>query len=241
MDIKQLLIKTLPVIPDDIKYKIHKANITLTSFENKNEILYNVDLQNEVGIAKFEDGTYLVSMVCPMPNITADMISWWFWWHAQESIRYQVWYPNSHIKIKFHKKDKSYFKCKDYQNFVPNTQYPTEKIGRMKMPLRIDFKTPEEFGFDSKIMNDNNIHKIVCGHVGVFNNIIKHTEMTHIFKQTENGLFLISRFWLGKFMNNKLLKKLIINKKMAIDMAIHCCIEYRNLVEILPVLYNEYK
>ena len=109
------------------------------------------------------------------------------------------------------------------------------------MPLRIDFITPEEFGFSRQLMTENNISKIVCGHVGAFNNLVQHTEMAHIFKQTEDGLFMISRFWLGKTMKNPLLRKLIITEDMARGMAEHCCIEYRNLREILPVLYAEYR
>lgn len=57
----------------------------------------------------------------------------------------------------------------------------------------------------------------------------------------ENGLFMISRFWLGKTMKNPLLRKLIITEDMARSMAEHCCVEYRNLQAILPVLYAEYQ
>lgn len=47
-----------------------------------------------------------------------------------------------------------------------------------------------------------------------------------------------------EFQNNTqypLLRKLIITEDMARGMAEHCCIEYRNLCEILPLLYEEYK
>ena len=81
---------------------------------------------------------------------------------------------------------------------------------------------------------------IVCGHVGVFNGLIWHTEMAHIFRQAEYGLFLISRFWLGRTMN-PVLRKLMINDAMAQGMAEHCAVEYRNLAEILPALYKAYK
>ena len=81
---------------------------------------------------------------------------------------------------------------------------------------------------------------IVCGHVGAFNGLIWHTEMAHIFRQTEDGLFLISRFWLGRTMN-PVLRKLMINDAMAQGMAEHCAVEYRNLAEILPALYKAYK
>lgn len=152
-----------------------------------------------------------------------------------------IWFLGSHFSNTYSKKQTKYFECETCPKFQNNTQYPVEKIGGMKMPLRIDFVTPEEFGFSRQIMKENNIPKIVCGHVGAFNNLVKHTEMAHIFKQTDDGLFMISRFWLGKTMKNPLLRKLIITEDMARGMAEHCCIEYRNLCEILPILYDEYK
>ena len=241
MELKELLNKPLPQMPEEIKEALRANKITKTPLECKNEILSNSDLQSEVGYAKMGDGQYLVSMLCPMPNITVEMIEWWFWWHTQDNLRYQVWYPGDHIGIKYHKKDRAFFETEDVPEFVPNTQCPVERIGGMKMPLRIDFVTPEQFGFSKEFMQENNIPKIVCGHVGAFNNLVKHTEMAHIFKQTEDGLFMISRFWLGNTMKNHLLRKLIITDDMAKGMAEHCCIEYRNLCEILPILYKEYK
>lgn len=241
MELQSLLRKPLPTMPPEIADALKTNTITKTAFAGKNEILANPKLQAEVGYTKMDDGTYLVAMVCPMPGITVDMIEWWFWWHTQDSLRYQVWYPGDHISIKYHKKDKAFFEQPTMPAFVPNTQYPVERIGGMKMPLRIDFVTPEDLGFSKQAMQENNIPKIVCARVGAFNNLVKHTEMAHIFKQTEDGLFMISRFWLGKTMTNPLLRKLIITEDMAKGMAEHCCIEYRNLREILPLLYAEYR
>lgn len=241
MQLQDLLNKPLPEIPSEIKDALRHNQITKTTLDRKNEVLSNRDLQAEVGYAKMDDGTFLVSMNCPMPGITVDMIEWWFWWHTQDSLRYQVWYPGAHISIRYHKKDRAFFEQPSVPDFVPNTQYPVERIGGMKMPLRIDFVTEEEFGFSRKQMQDNDIPKIVCGHVGAFNNLVKHTQMAHIFRQTENGLFMISRFWLGSTMKSPLLRKLIITENMAKGMAEHCCIEYRNLCEILPMLYEEYR
>ncbi len=241
MVLSNLINKPLPQMPPEIESALNNNKITATPYEAKNDILLDVDLQSEVGYKRMDDGSYLVSMICPMPNITPEMIDWWFWWHAQDSLRYQVWFPKEHISIKYHKKDKDFFERPALPNFKPNTQLPVERIGGMKMPLRIDFVTPEEFGFSRKTMKDNNIPKIVCGHVSALNGLVKHTEMAHIYKQTEDGLFMISRFWLGKTMKSPLLQKLVITEKMARGMAEHCCIEYRNLCEILPLLYAEYK
>lgn len=241
MQIKDLLKKPLPQIPPEISDTLDKSEISKTHFEQKNYILSDARLQSEIGYTKMNDGTYLVSMICPMPGITAEMIDWWFWWHPQADERYQVWFPTAHYGIGYSEKQKEYFNQKSCPSFQNNTQYPLEKIGGAKLPLRIDFVTPEEFGFSKQVMEQNNIARIVCGHVSAFNNLFKHTEMAHIFKQTENGLFMISRFWLGKTMKNPVLRKLIITGNMAKNMAEHCCVEYRNLCEILPVLYEKFK
>ena len=241
MNIEKLMNKPLPTIPKDIKQKILKSNITLTSFENKNDILSSEILQNEVGYKKFPDGSYLVSMICPMKGITPDMINWWFWWHTQDKIRYQVWYPGEHLSISFRKKDASYFNQPKMPEFKENSQYPYERVGKIRMPLRIDFVDPEKFGFSKSMMMENNIPLIVCGHVGAFNGLIMHTEMAHIYKSTDDGLLLISRFWIGKTLKNKFLRKILLTDETAIGMAKHCCIEYRNLAEILPDLYKYYR
>jgi hypothetical protein len=49
---------------------------------------------------------------------------------------------------------------------------------------------------------------------------------------------LISRFWLGQTLKNPLIRKAMLTDKTAKGMAEHCCIEYRNLAEILPGLYG---
>ncbi len=241
MDIKDLLKKPLPEIPTEIAVSLTKNQITKIPFDKKNIILSDVDLQTEIGYAKLDDGTYLVSMTCPMPEITAEMIDWWFWWHPQAKERYQVWFPGEHYSIRYSKKQKSYFNQRSCPPFQNNTQYPSEKIGSARLPLRIDFVTAEEFGFSKQTMQEYNIQRIVCGHVSAFNGLVKHTEMAHVFKQTENGLFMISRFWLGKTLKNRFLRSLIITDDMAKSMAEHCCVEYRNLCEILPLLYHKYQ
>ncbi len=241
MSIKNLMKKELPQIPDEIKTALRNSNITPTQFNQMNDILKNQNLQKEVGYKKMDDGSYLVSMYCPMSNITPEMIKWWFWWHPQANERYQVWFPGEHLGIGYSNKQKEYFSQESCPEFQNNTHYPVEKIGKMKLPLRIDFVTPEEFGFSKSVMQENDIPLIVCGHVGALKGLVMHTEMAHIFKQTEDGLFMFSRFWLGKTMKNPLLKKLIITEAMAKDMAEHCCVEYRNLCEILPLLYEKYK
>ena len=230
----------MTAIPHDISEQIKNKNrITLTAFENKNQILTNSDLQNEVGYARFPNDSYLVSMTCPMPHVTPEMINWWFWWHPQKSERYRMWYPGEHFGISYAGKDKNYFAAESLPPFKENTQYPIERIGKLTLPLSIAFKEPAAFGFSKQTMEENDIPLIVCGHVGAFKGLVWHTEMAHIFKQTEDGLMLFSRFWLGERLTNPLLRKVMLTDKTAEGMAMHCCVEYRNLAELLPKLYDK--
>jgi len=144
-------------------------------------------------------------------------------------------FPGAHYAISYPRRCAGYFEQAAQPPFQDNTQLPTERMDGMRMPLRIDFLKPEEFGFSKTAMQACSVPLIVCGHVGAFNGLIWHTEMAHIFHQTNDGLFLTSRFWLGRTMN-PILRKLMINNAMACGMAEHCAIEYRNLAEIVPTL-----
>lgn len=237
---EELLQKPLPEIPAEIQAQLEQAQITLTPLEEMDRILRDRALQQEVGYGQFANGDWLVSMICPMPGITTGMLRWWFWWHPQETLRYQVWYPGAHIGIRYAEKDRAFFRQETVPPFQPNSQRPVERIGGMKMPLQIDFVTPETFGFSRRAMEENDIPLIVCGHVSAFRGLVKHTEMAHILRRTEDGLTMISRFWMGKTLKNPLLRKAILTDETARGMAEHCCVEYRNLVEILPELYRKY-
>lgn len=239
MQIKDLINKPLPTMPEEIKKALECNEITLTKYEDKNEILVSEELQKEVGYKFFPDGSALVSMTCPMPGITPEMIAWWMWWHPQADERYQVWFPRDHKKISYSRKYASYYEQDRVPKFQPNANCPTETIGDFTSTSEISFQYPQDMGFDTELLKENRFAITVCGHVSM-NHLFRHTEMTHLYKQTDDGLLLISRFWLGQPLKSKFLKKKIITEKTVYGMAEHCCIEYRRLAQILPVLYEEY-
>lgn len=227
-------------VPDEIELKIEKTgNITPLPFSCAGDILSSKSLQNEIGTIKLSDGSYLVAMTCPMPSVTKEMVQWWFWWHPQKNERYQLWYPGEHIGISYSKKNLQYFSQSAVPAFRENTQYPVEKIGKMKLPLAISFKSPQNFGFSEEKMQENGVSVIVCGDVGIGKGLFYHTKMAHIFFERDGGLFLVSRFWIGADLKTRLIRKVLFNEKTAKDMARHCCVEYRNFAAKIPSLYNE--
>lgn len=230
-------------VPDELKCFFQKpGGNTLTDFDNKNQLLSDESLQKETGYSKFKNGDWFVSVTCQMPKVTKEMVEWWFWWHPQKNIRYRAWFPGEHYAVGFSKKDKAYFSQSAVPAFKENTQYPVERIGRIIMPLSINFVSAENFGFSEKIMTENKVAVIVSGHVSAFYGLVKHTEMCHIFFENGNGgLALVSRFWLGKNLKNKILRKIILTEETARGMAEHCFMEYSNFAKRIPMLYNEYK
>lgn len=243
--------KKAPSVPTDIANLLNEPNsIKTISVTDCNDILLDKALQQQVGYSILPNGGWYVAMKSPMPNVTKEMIDWWFWWVPQAPIRYQMWFPGSHKTISYDAKDERYFK-EPFSKFRPNTQFPDEIIGSIKGKLTIEFVYATDFGFSQKAISESKVETIVCGHFGLVSPKIQHTEMCHLFFKSENGLEIVSRFWLGnkismqptffnKIIDSRFVKSKIFDAKRAKDMTEHCCMEYRNLATFLPKLYNEF-
>ncbi len=99
------------------------------------------------------------------------------------SARYRVKVPSTPVSGK----DQPKARMSIVRWNLTNSQYPVEKIGGAISLLRIDFVTPEQFGFSLEAMRQGNIATIVCGHVSVFGGLVPHTEMARIYKQVLDG------------------------------------------------------
>ena len=56
-------------------------------------------------------------------------------------------FPGAHYAIGYPRRCAGYFEQAAQPPFQDNTQLSTERMGGMRMPLRIDFLKPEKFGF----------------------------------------------------------------------------------------------
>ena len=134
--------KNAAPIPVDVAKLLEEPNcIKAISYIDCNELLIDKELQQQIGYAVFPNGCWYVAMRSPMPGVTQEMIDWWFWWQAQDSLRYKMWFPNAHKHIRYDKKDETYFR-RPFREFKPNTQYPDEVIGSMRGKLVIEFVYP---------------------------------------------------------------------------------------------------
>lgn len=239
-DYGKFLNRPVPELPENILNKLkNNPNISKIAFADANQIIHDENLQNEIGFAELNNKEYLVAMSTELPNTDSKMIDWWFWWQAQESERYQLWFPGEHKSISYKKSQRAYFSNK-YQAFLENTQYPVERVGKITVELSIRFVDPVRFGIKDKEKVLKHNGTIICGYVGILKGIIQHTKMLHYFKPNKKGLILISRFWLGNGLP-RVIRGMAANNDQAFEMAKHCWIEYTRLGKILPEIYNQAK
>lgn len=227
------------------------------SRNNINALFSKGYLDAEDGFCRLDNGSMYTSVLTKMPNVTLDMINWWFWWHAAEGVRYQIWYPDMHFDIDsdfgghYDDESKSYI-----ERLHLSSHLVTEDIGMGKEEILINFKSPIEFGFDGNKL-DSKKNTIICANVGSPGKGLWFVDMCHFVRVTSDGVEMRSRFWMGhhiqkmkgngksfltSILNKPFVKRNLIPNKAGWNMFHHCSQEYHNLAAILPELYaEEYK
>lgn len=223
--------------------------------EDKNKLLQKAYVHDENGFYHFEDGSAYAAVLTKMPEVTIEMIDWWFWWHAKETIRYRIWYPDMHFGISsdfggfYDDETKSY---KERLNL--STHNVVENIGTGKEKIMIKFMSPEEFGFDKNKLKSGEEETIICAKVGSLEKGIWHTKMCHVVSKVGKGVEMRSRFWVAEkiermdklgqniinaILNKKNVKRILIPNNLGKHMFHHCTQEYNNLGIHLPEIYKK--
>ena len=216
-----------------------------------NQLFKNGYLTCENGFHQFNDGSTYVAVLTQMPNVTIEMIDWWFWWHAAETVRYQIWYPEMHFDISADFQGHYDNETKSYRERLHLSQHlVTEDIGVGQDKILIDFIPPTQFGFKKEQLS--NEVTIICARVGSPNKGVWGTEMCHFVRKVKKGVEMRSRFWIGNkiermkgltflngLLNQPFVKRILLPKALGSKMFHHCSQEYHNLAALLPQLYQE--
>ena len=236
-----------------INYETYSHEQAL-ELEYINDLLLPGYLPMENGYCRMPDGSFFVAVRTEFPTATAEMFDWWFEWHAKESFRYRIWYPECHFDVKVNALQPPLPNQPAYWHTI---HYPLENIGFGKERLSIHFVPPAEFGFDVSLFGEANIVTAICGLVGSLDKRLKQQAyMCHLVRRISGGFEMRSRFWIGrgirldpfigsaiveKLVNTRPARMLILPSRMGSAMALHCAQEYNNLSEILPELYAVYE
>ncbi len=210
--------------------------ITLTQFKDKNEILKDINLQLENGYGRFDNGNYLVSATCPMFKTTADMIKWWFWYYPQNADVFKS-LDTCNLSVCPTKDSVCDFAQSDYTSFTPCKVLQTQTVVGKKRCARLDFADLEQFGFDKKLMPQNDIALTVCAHVKTKRGRFNLGEACLVFRQEREGLFLVGRLWLGENLKDLIVRKTLLKESVAEFTFRMLERQFRSLAEILPDLY----
>ncbi|WP_157151994.1 DAPG hydrolase family protein [Brachyspira sp. SAP_772] len=220
-------------------------NLKAIPFDEKNTYLAGKDDNFcQIGYGIQDDGTGYVCNTTYMPNVTSDMLDWWFAWHCVGSdLRYKIWDPEDHY---FAKADNADYVCNPNIPMNEKTwgvnHYVLEDIGMGPEELKLCFKSPKDFGYDESIVRTEFCSSMVCaiGEGGC------PAAMTHKWYPYKDGVMLCSRFWIGfGVVDGKIVKILPENESVPyfITKALfaHNIKEFTNLAEILPSVYLENK
>jgi 2,4-diacetylphloroglucinol hydrolase len=209
----------------------------------------------ENGYCELPDGGAYVTSRVPLPGVTGEMYSWWFWWHAVESERYTLWYPYNHVEVKPQAPDVlTRPGLSDEQRYVGTTHHVDEYIGPDFLRVAIRFLDPSELGLDTRRFAEAGIVGHACARVGVLGTGVESVTMIHLARETDDGIEQRSRYWIGhdprlqtplgripleRVASNTLRRKLA-GARVGYEQLLHDQIEFTHLGTFLPELYREF-
>jgi hypothetical protein len=66
------------------------------ALKDVDRLLDPTPLERETGWCVLPDGVAYVAVRTPMPQVTGEMVDWWFDWHPRDPLRYRIWHPSAH-------------------------------------------------------------------------------------------------------------------------------------------------
>jgi hypothetical protein len=209
----------------------------------------------ETGYCIDKDGLGYIAVNSVLPGCTADMLRWWFIWHAAGgNLRYRIWNPKCHYAIAIADQDKRKIvdsrvplrdKYTDMDHFV------VEDVGNGTENIVIRFKKFENMGFDTDKFRSSPTVEIVGGYgsnesrdnpTGFKGSAV----MIHSIRDISGGIELRTRFWLGaRIIEGKAYKVIPPFVRIPVEapmgLAFHNVAEFSHLAAILPEIYEENK
>jgi hypothetical protein len=221
------------------------------SADDVDVLLDPAELSGECGWCLLPDGCGYVAMCTEMPGVTGEMVDWWFDWHPRDPVRYRVWHPLAHKGTAYEPAD-----APGEKPFWGTVHHPVEDIGIGTVHARIAFHRPEVFGFSRRALDRPGVATIVAGFAGDDRRRMQHTKMIHVFLESNGGVVLRSRFWLGavirpyapaplaalvaRAVNRPAVRRRMLPAEAPRALARHCAEEYTNLAALLPELHAKF-
>jgi hypothetical protein len=222
--------------------------------ERLNDLLNPGYLDMEIGWCNLPNGAGFIANMIHYPDITAEMIDWWFCWHTLEDLRYRIWFPPQHAAIMLSPENRRHMIESDLP-FAERTwgmvHHVTEDIGLGMENIDIHFISPAAFGFDMSRFKEPYASTFAggfgwaCPVNKTDASITAPALMCHIFRpHPKGGLEHRTRFWMGyRFSEGK--RELSLPPGITVPpaaiqgLAIHNVREFTRFKYFLPRIYKE--
>lgn len=156
-------------------------------FEQVATLVSPEKLPYQSGVERLADGILHVAVLTRMPDVSPNMIKWWFGEYMETTEHYKRWHPRDHLWMSWEDKRSG--------THIGAKHLVHEYIGGQLNKLRIAFVAPEEYFLDSLQQVPGAV--AICARVGLLERPIDIGRMTHLALVQPWGCELHSRFWLG--------------------------------------------
>jgi len=216
--------------------------------EDRNKLFAPGYFDAETGYCVLEDGTGYVANLTQMPGVTTEMFDWWFAWHGLGELRYSIWHPYAHygaVSCNLAQGRSTRLSLKE--KYWGTTHLICEDLGFGADELYACFMRPGYMGFDESLIGTKACSTIVTSNSGMRTDPMASAEtMCHFVRETEDGIELRSRFWLGYcIVGGKAVRILPETEVTPVEKARlllkHNMEEFQNLADLLPRIYPEEK
>lgn len=194
----------------------------------------------ETGVQRLQSGVLHVAARTEMPRCTGRMFEWWFRF-APDTQQYLWWHPTDHVS--------SDWKETSPRTHIGSTHLVRERLsGGEVQDLQIHFIDPHELFGDAwdVALQDGDVSGAVVAQLGMGPEPLRDERgrpnmgrMSHICRDTAEGMVLRSRFWLGHGtgLGPAELEQMIPDQ-LGLDLVQHAFTEFKSLARFLPSLYH---
>ena len=173
-----------------------------------------------------------------------------------EKQRYMLWFPHAHVQNFVKDPDRLANTSLTYeQRLYDNPNHIEEFIGPPSLKINIHFTDPVALGFDAASLKRSGFTTSASGTLRISDAPdTTFMVMLHLAKDTDRGLELLSRYWIGahpefaRFPGGAdapaLMRRMGMDRSaieaLGYEMAIHDMTEFSQLARILPAIYAAY-
>ena len=210
----------------------------------------------EDGYAVIEGPTAYVQSHTVLPGVTTEMFQWWYIWSSLAKEHFLLWFPYAHIDafVEDPKRlaDQSLsFEERLYHNRSHYEQY----VGPALQKVIMEYRDPTQLGLDAAMLKREGITASTSSIASLAAAPDVTTSLIlHLARDTEGGMELFSRFWIGghpefkRFPGGDRAAAAMAQaglgqdkmENLAYEMAVHDMTEFAHLTSIVPQLYERF-